>query len=653
LQNRALKHNSLQLRTVLAIQFLTTFFYLGMEWLFFATKASFMDSFTTVEMLGTFLIPPALVSLVALPLILLLGSLKNQSSKLQMPLIVPAFFLASSLLLLADNFLYTLFKIGIVTSGSIHRLFFLLLFLLLLTWGFRWLQSVSWKLVRSGNQQFIHRISMFLLLAAVTTMGAEFATTDFSKAGPNPEFEEKDLNRPNIILLTSDGVEARFMSVYGFPYPTTPFLKKFATQSLLFENAFPSAGKTTGSLSSMLNGVLPSETHVGFPPQIFPKKHAALHLPAILQHLGYRGFQSSVRYYTDAGDLNMINSFDVANGRTLWTQTPNSLASRIAYLGSAEVQFLVRMSNRLSERLLHIFGIRPIINHYLLVTEGTGLDSSTDSVSLDDALTFASEQEGPFFLQVHLMASHCCSYSGTSEVFKPSDVPIPNEDAPENWIGYLNAIRDMDELYQKFISKLDAMGELENSIIVISSDHSQTWNSVYKMPLIVRFPQGQHQGRIERNVSLAQVPATILQYMGISQPEWMSQTSLLLTPPRGDELDAAVTLGGSPPILSLVSFEYSRFKLPGGHLSKIDNPGPPLYGVRVVGLVLGPYWKMLDLKTGDVWAGEVINHTKAAIIDDMPSDDLVRRYILRHMAQAGFQVPSSSWKIPVPPSQEN
>ena len=62
-------------RSVLAVQLLVSVFYLGMEWLFFATKASFMDSFSAVEKLGSFVIPPVALSLVALPLILLLGLL--------------------------------------------------------------------------------------------------------------------------------------------------------------------------------------------------------------------------------------------------------------------------------------------------------------------------------------------------------------------------------------------------------------------------------------------------------------------------------------------------------------------------------------------------------------------------------------------------
>ncbi|MGB5391185.1 MAG: sulfatase-like hydrolase/transferase [Thermoanaerobaculia bacterium] len=624
----------------MAVQLLISVFYLGLEWLFFATKASFMASFSAVEMVGTLVIPPVALSVAVVPLILLLGVVDVRVPKLQVRCFVPAFFLASSLFLLADNFLYTVLGVGVITSGKIVRFLYLALFAFFFFRCLRWVRSAvsRWDGLRQGHP--LRLLPAMVLIGALVALGAEVVTTDFSRAEPEVNAVGEGIRRPNIILLSTDGVEARLMSVYGFPLPTTPFLESFATGAVVFDNAFPTSGKTTGTLSSMLSGSLPSELQVGFPPQIFPKKHAALHLPSILQRLGYRGFQSSIRYYADAGDLNMISSFDIANERRLFTPTPGSLVGRLAYLFSAEIQFSTRMVNRLLERLLHICGIKPIINHYLLVKESVGLSRVVDTKRLEDALDFARAQEGPYFMQIHLMGTRCCSWAGARSWFDPNAMPEPDPKSREGLARYLDSIRDADEQIQTFVEQLEALGELEDSILIIASDHSRAWDSVYRVPLIVYLPEERPWKRIERNVSLAQVPATILEYMGVERPNWMTQQSLFSQRSSRDSLEKALTVGGNLPILSLASFSYTGISISGGGLSRIDHPGPPIFGVREVGLVLGPYWKKLDLVTGVIQSGTVSWHS--AIGDKAlvpPPDSAAREYIVRRLEESGFTIP--------------
>lgn len=631
------------LQAILAVQLLVAVFYLGFEWLFFATKASFMDSFSGVELVGALALPPVALTLLALPLILLLGLVDLRFPRLQARSLVPAFFLASSLFLLVDNFLYTVVGVGVITSGKVTRFLYLALFAFLFYRSMGWVRDAASRWDELRPRHPIRFVPSVMLVGALIVVGVEIVTTDFARAEPGVEGNGKGIRRPNIILLSLDGVEARRMSVYGFRLETTPFLEEFASRAVVFDNAFPTSGKTTGSLSSMLSGSLPSELHVGFPPHIFPKRHAALHLPSILQQLGYRGFQSSVRHYADAGDLNMISSFDVANQRRLMVPAPGSLAGRLTYLFSAEIQFSTRMANRMMERLLHIFAIEPIISHYVLVKEGAGLGRVVDSQRLRNALDFAAAREEPYLLQIHLMSTHCCGYVGAGSWFDPEIMPEPTPGLREGLARYLGSIRDADGQIQTFVEQLEASGELQTSILIITSDHSQLWDSVHRVPLIVHLPGEERRGRIERNVSLAQVPATILEYMGLERPGWMSQRSLFSEPSSGDSLEEALTVAGSPPILSLASFDYTRFMIPGGGLSRIDDPGPPRFGVREAAVVLGPFWKKLDLISGAIRSGKVSRHTFGE--DESltpPADSLVREYIVRQLEESGFRLPASA-----------
>jgi len=626
---------------VLAVLYLVACFYLSMEWVFFATKASFMDSFSRIGRLTSLLLPPAGLTLAAAPFVMLLAWFDDRVSWLQSRIMVPSFFLASSVFLLVDNFSYTVLHFGVVTSRGIIRFAYLLLFLLLLLRAFHWSRSAALRWDGLRRRHPIRLMPWVLAAISVIAAGVQLGTTDFALATPDLESIGGEPRRPNIILLSTDGVEARLMSVYGYPLPTTPFLARFARRALVFENAFANSGKTTGSLSAMLSGSLPSVQHVGFPPHIFPKAHAVRHLPALLNALGYEGYQRSVRYYADAGDLNMISSFNVANGRRLWAPTPGTPLGLLAYFLTEETQFSTRMFNRLAERLLHIFAIRPIINHYLLVKEGAGLGRETDAQSVEDALAFIRSRDGPYFMQIHLMGTHCCSYQGARPWFEVGELPDHPGSRSRQQVAYLNSIRDADQHMQSFLERLEAEGGLENTIVIISSDHSQSWDSIDRVPLMVRFPEEMPRGRVERNVALNQVPATILEYLGIARPAWMIGGSLLSERRANPPFEEALTSGGVPPILSLARFEYSSFAFGDGRLSRIDHPGPPLYGVREVGLVIGPNWNKLDLRSGKMTSGLVRQHSRSEEPPRAPSHSEVRRYIVRHLEASGFTLPPS------------
>lgn len=625
------------LRGVLATLFVIVAFHFGMEWLFFATKASFMHSFSRTGWLGSLLIPPAAVALGLTPLVLLLAGVDRVLRPLQSHLLVPAFAFASCAFLLIDNFTYTVYRFGVINSGDSVRFIYVGLFLLLWVQGFRWSRSSARRWDAVGNRHIRRLIPRLLAAAAIVAVVLELAATDFSLGRAEPTASRGEPRRPNIILLSSDGVEADKLSLYGYSLPTTPFLERLGESSLVFDNAFSNAGKTTGALSAMLSGLLPSELRVGFPPHIFPKEHALHHFPALLQELGYTSFQSTVRHYADAGDLNMLDSFDVANGRRLWYPTPGGLGSRLYYLFSEEIQFTSRMISRLVERLLHISAIKPIVNHYLLVTAGTDRAHAADRQSLEDALDFIRSQDGPYFAQIHLMGTHCCRYAGRHRWFDPAQLPgdLPQH-SRRGRVAYLDAIRAADTHFQWFVERLEAEERLSDTLLVISSDHSQNWDSVERVPLVVRFPGGSPNGRVERNVSLVQVAPTILEFMAIERPAWMTAASLLSQRPPIDRLEASLTVDGAPPILSLVSFDYSRFRLRKGVLSMVDRPGPPLYGVKEVGLVSGPYWRKLDLRSGRMTSGRVSPPRTGTDPVAPPTAAAAREYIVRHLQRCGF-----------------
>ncbi len=106
---------------------LAIFSYTFMEWLFYVTKPSFMDYLDLFEKLSVLLISGLLIFsvgfLVAGILFLINNFLLPEKLKpfIFPTALVPALFYAITTLLLVDNFTYTIFKWGIVSTEGFIR----------------------------------------------------------------------------------------------------------------------------------------------------------------------------------------------------------------------------------------------------------------------------------------------------------------------------------------------------------------------------------------------------------------------------------------------------------------------------------------------------------------------------------------------------
>ena len=104
-----------------------------MEWLFFYTKPSFMAALEPFPVVTLAVIPALWLFLGCSVLVVALNLLPvPRGLRGRMPLIVPTFLLGSLLILLLDNFTYTVLSWGIIGSGGIGLFAMVALYLLLL-----------------------------------------------------------------------------------------------------------------------------------------------------------------------------------------------------------------------------------------------------------------------------------------------------------------------------------------------------------------------------------------------------------------------------------------------------------------------------------------------------------------------------------------
>ncbi len=396
-------------RSLFLITFLAVYLYVFMEWLFDVTKPSFMSAFSFQEKVGIFLFSGALGSALCfllLSLLALIGLLPGLRTRkglsIQLGGLLPAAVLASLFLMMIDNFTYTVFGFGIVSTRGVTRGLYGALFVGLFVLSFRIVsqrmpQFTRLTAKRSIKKLVIPGLNGVILLSLLVTMADTHWGAQFNKSvGAN-----KANSFPNIVFITGDGVDATHTSVYGYDRDTTPQIKELSETSLVAEDAFTNSGNTSGSLISFLTSKYPTQTRVLFPPDILRGADAYQHLPGMLRSLGYYSVQYGYPHYADAYTLNVLDGFDVSNGRAI----PKSgiQAGLSAYIPSDYAYFIDDMTDRLVDRLSQIFYLKTMENSYDLVTEPP--QNLIDQTKLEDLLDLIQSSSDPLFVQIHFMVT--------------------------------------------------------------------------------------------------------------------------------------------------------------------------------------------------------------------------------------------------------
>ena len=119
---------------------LTLYFFVSMEWLFYVTKPSFFSVLTPLQSATVLLVAPLPYAIVALGCLGLaaLAAVARIPRRIVAALcaLVPALFLCSALILLIDNFTYTVLKFELATTRDAFRYLYAASFVGLFSWLF-------------------------------------------------------------------------------------------------------------------------------------------------------------------------------------------------------------------------------------------------------------------------------------------------------------------------------------------------------------------------------------------------------------------------------------------------------------------------------------------------------------------------------------
>ncbi|MFL6199997.1 MAG: sulfatase [Thermoanaerobaculia bacterium] len=607
------------MRRLAALTVVAVSFHVLMEWLFFVTKPSFLTPLRTEEkalipwMASAPLLAAALALLLALAAVARTGPRADKVCVL-LARGVPALVLASTLLLLIDNFTRTLFGWGSASLEGSGRALPLLPFALLAAFSWRWLGSWINGIAKSRIFQ-----AAALVIVLLSTGAALGNTTGARAPDRLLESAAAAADRPNILLLGSDALDADRTSLFGYERDTTPFLACFAREALVFENAFPNGASTASSTVSLLSGRLPTETGVIYPPDIAKGDAAHLHLPGLLRRLGYRTGQFTIRWYADASDFNLQGAFDWANSRSTSPMKgiPGDLA--LDRPGQMSAYFLALMSGRLAERLLPSFlgSAAPQQDPFLMVQDNA-ITAHGDDRRLRELFRFIDASGEPFFAHIHLMGTHGRRYKPRQRIYSAGQAQ--ESDGMTDF--YDDAVADFDRSLEEVVAFLRGRGLLDRTIVVLYSDHTSQYTALGRVPLLFRFPGGARAGRVPENVQNLDVAPTLLDALGIEAPPWMGGVSLLR--------------GRPDPCRWIVSAKYNQeLVTTDGKFWRIV-PRPPWYTLGSLAVISGRTAFTLDLPTEKLETSRIQASGDACAA---PEPAQVRAFLMEHLQANGYQVP--------------
>lgn len=365
--------------------------------------------------------------------------------------------------------------------------------------------------------------------------------------------------RPNIIVLLYDAWSATNVPFYGYPRDTMPHLTRLAENAIVYHNHYAGGMFTYPGTASLLTGTLPwthQATYYNKRLNPFFHENNIFSLLEDYDRYSYthntiarlllREMTNSIEHYYDYQMLFLSknihtprlfgNDHDIAS--LSWVRTMKSVDD-----GYASSTFISRVLAALSNRAFaQIEADFPL-----------GLPSieGDNYFVLEDATNWIVEQltetEVPMFGYFHLLPPHApyktrAEYYDTfrNDGYEPIDKPNHILARPEtrtellaNRRAYDEYLLYVDQEFNRLYTKLERNGQLENTWIILTSDHGEMFergikaHGVYALfeplmhiPLLI-FPPGQTD-RIDVHAptSAIDILPTLMHIAGRPVPAW-------------------------------------------------------------------------------------------------------------------------------------
>jgi choline-sulfatase len=387
---------------------------------------------------------------------------------------------------------------------------------------------------------------------------------------------------PNVIVVVFDAFSAFDASLYGYQRETTPNLARLAERAVVYHNHYAGGNFTTPGTASLLSGMLPWKhrqfVHFNEGGEIFNENNifsafenyyrlACTHNPLANDLLGKINRTGNLDNYIPSKQLFLTtdglitdlfkNDDDIAS--VSWMRAAKRQDEGFAY--SLFFAHLYEPYQNLKiERFKPFFprGLPNVSsdNYYLL-------EQAVDWLGIE-----LKNVPQPFVSYFHLMPPHApyktpldfydyFKNDGLQFIPKPLDIFAREEDARYERLWQLRTVYDefilyADREFGRFFDNLEKSGLLENTWVVLTSDHGEMfergipkhstpvlYEPVIRIPLMIFEPGRKSRTDIYSNTSAVDILPTLLYVTGQKPVDW---TEGVVLPPFGPEPDADHTV---------------------------------------------------------------------------------------------------------------
>jgi arylsulfatase A-like enzyme len=406
------------------------------------------------------------------------------------------------------------------------------------------------------------RPALILLLFALSACGAD-PQPQTSSYAPDGSLAEAPANlRPhNVLLVSIDTLRADHLGCYGHSAPTSPQLDALAAAGVVFERATSCSPWTTPAHVSLMTSLYP-EAHgildYPSPGELDPKVAT---LAEILRAQGWRTAGFTEGGYAK-GATGLGHGFDV------FPSWPHDDAGFIGHeldpsrlLENAD-RALAWLDEHGRERFFLFFHTyephfeyRP--PHKYLAQVAPSLDLKEEALKLSLAVHAWNQGRTLSPRQLGVLTRHTFQGGLRRMRFERSealwatlghfaenawrDSPHFGEDLAYIGALYDAEIRFADDVVGRIFAKLEKLGVMEETLIVVTSDHGEglmdhdemqhgfhLYRELLDIPLIIRFPGRAHAGaRHPGQVRSIDILPTVLDWIGLPQPATAQGSSLL------------------------------------------------------------------------------------------------------------------------------
>jgi arylsulfatase A-like enzyme len=368
--------------------------------------------------------------------------------------------------------------------------------------------------------------------------------------------------RPNILWIVWDTVRADHLSLYGYSKPTTPFLDNWAQKVHIFDNCTSVSNSTTPTHVSMFTGLMPgehgrnnTENYIG---------NAFTTVAELLYDRGYQTYLHSANPLISR-ERNFTQGFDIAEHP--WDAKYESEALRI---------FLSKLDPR-DRSTEHLIAFNSFSLPFSGALPGQMFTTCGQLAQRGvEGWLKNCDRNRPFFIFINYMEAHqpyVPPESYRKRLMDPDQVnksysvdrsqlakwsytfglkEYTDEEIELTKLTYDATLIELDDLLRDLITSLDVNGYMDNTIVILTSDHGEhlgdhhmldhlysVYESLIRVPLIIHYPKCFSPGRDKRPVTNLDLFPTVLELAGVEMPRGLQSKAVSLLRPQEQRLRMA------------------------------------------------------------------------------------------------------------------